>query len=149
MGFLEKLTRNHGRTLFLPAHGRGFALPKDIRKLLQNRAGIWDLPELPDLGSPFDSQGAIARSQEIAADEAGVFKAWYGVNGATGLLQAALLAIARPGQAVLMPRNVHCSLIHACILGDLRPVLFDLPFLPEAGHFLPPDRDCFQNIFEH
>ena len=53
---------------------------------------------------------------------------WFGVNGATGLLQAALSALAGPGQAVLLPRNAHRSLIAACVLGGIRPV-----FLPTGS----------------
>ena len=50
MGLLSLLTSKYGRNLFLPAHGRGAALPKEIKTLLRQRAGLWDLPELPDLG---------------------------------------------------------------------------------------------------
>ncbi len=148
MGFLKLLTTKRGRSLFLPAHGRGAALPSEMRNLLRNRAGIWDLPELEDLGSPLDSQGAIARSQEEAAEAAGVLRAWYGVNGATGLLQAALLGICKPGQVVLMPRNIHCSLINACVLGNLNPILFDLPYKTDRGHYIPPDYDWLENLLD-
>ena len=96
MGFLPLLTRDRGRSLHLPAHGRGAGLPDDLRAMLRHRAGIWDLPELPELGGPLMQQGAVAESQRQAAIAIGAERAWYGVNGATGLLQAALLAIARP-----------------------------------------------------
>ncbi|HJN33333.1 MAG TPA: lysine decarboxylase, partial [Prochlorococcus sp.] len=146
MGFLPLLTRDRGRSLHLPAHGRGAGLPDDLRAMLRHRAGIWDLPELPELGGPLMQQGAVAESQRQAAIAIGAERGWYGVNGATGLLQAALLAIARPGQAVLMPRNVHRSLIQACVLGDLTPVLFDLPFMVDRGHVFPPDGPWLQDV---
>jgi lysine decarboxylase len=60
------------------------------------------------------------------------------VNGASGLLQAALLALADPGQRVLLPRNLHRSLLHGCLLGQLRPVLFELPFDAATGLWRPP-----------
>jgi arginine/lysine/ornithine decarboxylase len=120
--------------LHLPAHGRGSALPGDLRRLLGGRPGSWDLPELPLIGGPLEAEGAVADSQREAAAAVGADQCWYGVNGATGLLQAALLAIATPGSSVLMPRNVHRSLIQACALGGITPLLFDLPFLPDRGH---------------
>ena len=92
MALLPQLTRRLGEPLFLPAHGRGAALPEGLRQLLRRRAGIWDLPELPGLGGPLEPDGAIAESQRCAAAQMGVARCWYGVNGATGLLQAALLA---------------------------------------------------------
>ena len=49
MALLPLLHRDVGRPLFLPAHGRGSALPPAMRRLLQRPAGLWDLPELPAL----------------------------------------------------------------------------------------------------
>ena len=134
--------------MFLPAHGRGLALPIGIKSLLNKRPGVWDLPELPDIGSPIDDFGAISNSQKVSAQLFGAKNCWYGVNGATGLLQAALFSIVKPGQAVLMPRNVHKSIINACLLGDFTPVLFDLPFMSDRGHYLPPNKPWMRKILD-
>ena len=107
MALLPLLFQTVGRPLFLPAHGRGSALPRPMRQLLRSPGGRWDLPELPELGGPLLAEGAVADSQRSAAAAMDVARCWYGVNGATGLLQAALLGLARPGEAVLMPRNSH------------------------------------------
>ena len=148
MALLPQLTRHLGQPLFLPAHGRGAALPDGLRQLLRRRAGVWDLPELPALGGPLEADGAIADSQRSAAAAMGVARCWYGVNGATGLLQAALLAMVRPGERVLLPRNVHRSLIQACVLGDLRPVLFDLPFQSDRGQPAPADSAWIERVLQ-
>ena len=148
MELLPLLLRQMGRSLHLPAHRRGLGLPDELRTLLNKRAGIWDLPELPQIGGPLESGGAVAESQQRAASQMGVDRCWYGVNGATGLLQASLLAMARPGQSVLMPRNVHQSLIEACALGDIRPIFFDLPFLVDRGHVGPLDAKWLKKVLE-
>jgi len=111
------------------------------------RPGIWDLPELFEIGGPLISEGAIAESQKSSAFEVGVDRCWYGVNGATGLLQSSLLALARPGQAVLMPRNIHKSCIQACLFGGLTPLLFDVPFLSDRGHTYIFDRKWLHRVF--
>ena len=120
---LPLLQSRSGDWLHLPSHGRGQALPGPLRRLLHRPAGTWDLPELPQIRGPLERDGAVAASQAAAAEAYGADRCWYGVNGATGLLQAALLAMASPGEAVLMPRNVHRSLIQACVLGGITPVL--------------------------
>ncbi len=148
MNLSSLLTRYPSKTLFLPAHGRGKALPLEIRKLLKRSPGIWDLPELPDIGTPLEELGAVGRSQNISASDFGADRGWYGVNGATGLLQAALLAMAKPGKYILMPRNIHRSLIYGCVLGGLKPVFFDLPFLSDRGHHLPPDEIWMDNVMD-
>jgi lysine decarboxylase len=81
----------------------------------------------------------VAAAQRRCAALLGAERCWFGVNGASGLLQAALLGLAPPGSRVLLPRNLHRSLLHGCVLGGLRPVLFDLPFDPASGLWRPPD----------
>ncbi len=124
--------------LHLPAHGRGRGLSPALQRLLRQRPGSWDLPELPELGGPLIDTGAVADAQRRCAAQLGAEAVWFGVNGASGLLQAALLALAPPGARVLLPRNLHRSLLHGCVLGQLRPVLFDLPFDPASGLWLQP-----------
>ena len=147
MGLITLLSGNRTENLFLPAHGRGNALPKNLRNLLKLKPGIWDLPELFEIGGPLIAEGAIAESQSFSASKVGVDRCWYGVNGATGLLQSSLLALARPGQAVLMPRKIHKSCIQACLFGGLIPILFDVPFLSDRGHASVFDRRWLQRVF--
>ncbi len=148
MGLLNLLSADRSENLFLPAHGRGKTLPKKIRKLLKLKPGIWDLPELFEIGGPLISEGAIAESQRSSASAMGVDRCWYGVNGATGLLQSSILALARPGQAVLMPRNIHKSCIQACLFGGVIPLLFDVPYLTDRGHASIFDRKWLQRVFK-
>ncbi|MFM8260597.1 MAG: aminotransferase class I/II-fold pyridoxal phosphate-dependent enzyme [Vulcanococcus sp.] len=124
--------------LHLPAHGRGRGLAPGLSRLLRRSPAAWDLPELPTIGGPLEPEGAVAASQAAVAARLGGQRCWFGVNGASGLLQAALLALADPGDRVLLPRNLHRSLLHGCLLGGLRPVLFDLPFDAASGLWLPP-----------
>jgi lysine decarboxylase len=142
MGLLATLLKARAEPalpLHLPAHGRGRGLAPGLGRLLrQGPAGAWDLPELPAIGGPLEAEGAVAEAQAAAAALLGAQRCWFGVNGASGLLQAALLALAPPGARVLLPRNLHRSLLHGCLLGQLRPVLFDLPFDPATGLWLPP-----------
>ena len=67
MGLITLLSGNRSENLFLPAHGRGNALPKKLKTLLNLRPGIWDLPELFEIGGPLISEGAIAESQKRSA----------------------------------------------------------------------------------
>ena len=127
-----------GLPLHLPAHGRGRGLSPALQRLLRQPPGSWDLPELPQFGGPLIDSGAVAEAQRRCAHQLGAEAVWFGVNGASGLLQAALLALAPPGSRVLLPRNLHRSLLHACVLGQLRPLLYDLPFDPATGLWRPP-----------
>ena len=72
MALISLLTRRFGCSLHLPAHRRGAGLPDELRALLRKRAGVWDLPELPEIGGPLESDGAVAESQRQAAALMGV-----------------------------------------------------------------------------
>jgi len=132
--------------LHLPAHGRGRGLAPGLVALLRRAPGRWDLPELPAWGGPLEPEGAVAEAQAAAAAALGADRCWFGVNGASGLLQAALLALAPPGSSVLLPRNLHRSLLHACVLGDLVPLLYDLPFDPRTGLWLPASAEHLARV---
>ena len=132
--------------LHLPAHGRGRGLAPALKALLRQPPGSWDLPELPVIGGPLLAEGAVAESQSACAALLGAERCWFGVNGASGLLQVALLAMAPAGSRVLLPRNLHRSLLHACVLGQLEPLLFDLPFDAATGLWLPPGPEHLQRV---
>lgn len=132
--------------LHLPAHGRGRGLAPELAALLRQPPGSWDLPELPAFGGPLEPDGAVAQAQAACAALLGAEHCWFGVNGASGLLQAALLALAPPGSRVLLPRNLHRSLLHGCVLGQLRPVLFNLPFDGASGLWQPPDAAWLERV---
>ena len=63
MSISSFLTKKYLKSLFFPSHNRGAALPKKLVRLLKKQAGFWDLPELPEIGSPLSQSGLIAKSQ--------------------------------------------------------------------------------------
>ena len=137
-----------GLSLHLPLHSRGRGLPPSLRQLLRRGAGQWDLPELPAIGGPLEAEGAVAEAQRHLADSWGAQRSWFGVNGASGLLQAALLGALRPGQRLLCPRNLHRSVLHGLVLHDLEPVLFSPPFEPHSDLWLPPTPALMKQLLE-
>jgi lysine decarboxylase len=143
---LTALAARRRLPLHLPAHGGGQALPRSVRHLLRQAPGSWDLPELPEWGGPLLTEGAVAEAQGRCARLMGARSCWFGVNGATGLLQAALLAMAPPGTRVLLPRNLHRSLLHGCVLGGLEPLLYGLPFDSTTGLWQPCTPDHLARV---
>ncbi len=148
MSISSFLTKKFVKSLFFPAHSRGEALPKKLVKLLKNPPGHWDLPELPEIGSPSSKDGLIAKSQRKFAEKFGAKGCYFGVNGASGLIQSALIAMAHPGETIIMPRNVHISVIKTCALQNIIPLFFDLEFSSETGHYKPITKNWLENVFK-
>jgi arginine decarboxylase len=97
-----------------------------MRSLIGTQALQADLPELPDLDNLFAPQGVIQSAQELAAAAFGAERTWFLVNGSTCGVIAAILAICLPGDRIILPRNVHQSVISGLILAGVDPV-FVLP----------------------
>ena len=148
MSISSFLTKKFLKSLFFPAHNRGAALPRKLIKLLKNPPGYWDLPELPEIGSPLSQSGLIANSQREFSDKFGAKGCFFGVNGASGLIQSAVIAMANPGETILMPRNVHISVIKTCAMQNIIPIFFDLEFSSETGHYKPLTKSWLENVFK-
>ena len=148
MSISSFLTKKFLKSLFFPAHNRGEALPKKLVNLLRNPPGHWDLPELPEIGSPLSKTGLIAKSQKEFSERFEAKGCFFGVNGASGLIQSAVIAMANPGEAILMPRNVHISVIKTCAMQNIIPIFFDLEFSSETGHYKPVTKIWLEKVLK-
>ena len=77
------------------------------------------MEELDDLHEP---TMCIKEAQEMAATLYGADQAYFMINGTTGAIHTMLMGALRPGDAVLVPRNAHRSMIGGIILAGARPV---------------------------
>jgi arginine decarboxylase len=109
-----------------PGHKRGQGISDALRSLIGSLALQADLPELPDLDNLFAPQGVIQSAQVLAAVAFGADRTWFLANGSTAGVIAAILAICVPGDTMILPRNVHQSVISGLILAGVNPV-FVLP----------------------
>ena len=106
---------------------RGQGAPPALRSLLG--AGTWshDLTELDGLDYLSAPRGAIGEAQALAARAFGAGRTWFLVNGTTVGVHAAVLAAARPGDAVVLGRNCHASALAACALAGVVPFFAEAP----------------------
>ena len=149
MSISSFLRKKFSKALFFPSHNRGKALPKKLVQLLREDPGFWDLPELPELGSPLSKSGLIKDSQDYFAKKFSVNSCWFGVNGASGLLQSSILSMANPGEYILLPRNIHISIIKICLVANIIPIFFDLEFSEVSGQYLPIRKEWLKKILDN
>jgi arginine/lysine/ornithine decarboxylase len=90
------------------------------------------LPELPDLDNLFAPQGVIEQAQQLAAKTFAADHTWFLANGSTCGIIAAILATCQPGDKIILPRNVHQSIISGLILSGAVPVFI----MPEYDRVL-------------
>jgi arginine decarboxylase len=119
---IRAVVQRQGVAFYAPGHKQGQGGAIALTDLIGHQALRADLPELPELDNLFAPQGAIAASQELAAQTFGAEQTWFLANGSTCGILAAILATCEPGQKIILPRNVHQSAIAALILSGAMPV---------------------------
>ena len=105
-----------------PGHKAGRGAHEALLQQLGPTALSLDLTVVPGLGDLFDRQGPIRESQQLAAALYGADESYYLVNGTTGGIYAMILATVGPGEKIIVPRNIHRSVMGGLILSGARPV---------------------------
>lgn len=67
-------------------------------------------------------KSCILEAEELAAEAFGATYAWFMVAGTTSAVHAMVISACPPGSKILLPRNVHSSVINAVILSGAIPV---------------------------
>lgn len=107
-----------------PGHGHGAFIPRRVRPLTGAKAFKADLLTLKGVEDRTESQLALFRAQELAADAWGAEFARLATGGSTQGLHTVLAAVARSGDTVLIAQNAHkAEWAHALACGlDAAPI---------------------------
>ena len=124
-------TRSH-TPFYTPGHKRGTGISPILKDLLGQDVFRADLTELAELDNLFTPQSVILAAQKLAAEAFGAEKTWFLVNGSTCGIAAAILATCRMGEKIILPRNVHSSVISGLILSGAIPIFIN----PEYDKYL-------------
>jgi arginine decarboxylase len=123
-----------GSTRFhVPGHKGGEGADPGLRAALGERALLLDVPqdiEGIDIGP---SPTPYERAESLAAEAYGAGRTWFLTNGATQGNHALCLALAGPGEHVLIQRNSHASVIDGLVLSGGRPSYMAPEYHVELG----------------
>lgn len=112
-----------GNTSFhMPGHKNGKFLDEEFLNLVGTGLHQIDITEIPGLDNLHVPQGIIKEAQALAAEAFGGDKSYFLVNGSTAGIQAMLLAGFDPGDEIIIPRNVHVSILYGIIQAGLKPI---------------------------
>lgn len=130
---IEALTnsiKQQNSAFYAPGHKRGEGIAPSLATLLGKTVFQADLPELPDLDNLFAPSGVIQKAQELAAEVYGADQTWFLINGSTCGIISAILATCRPGDKIIVPRNIHQSAIAGLILSGAVPIFINPEYDP-------------------
>lgn len=117
-----------------PGHQDERGFPPEFLQLAGMRGLLaLDLTEIEGLDNLREPCGCLKESQQLAAQLFGAEQTFYLVNGSSIGLQAALLAVNKPAEKIIVPRNVHISAINGLVLSGGRPVYASAEIEKEWG----------------
>ena len=115
----------------VPGHKHGRGNP-ELTQFLGERCMQLDVNSMKPLDNLCHPVSVIREAEELAADAFGAAHAFFMVNGTTSAVQAMVLSACKHGDEIILPRNVHRSVINALILCGATPVYVN----PETDHRL-------------
>lgn len=78
-------------------------------------------------------RSVIREAEALAAEAFGAENAYFMVGGTTASVQAMVMSACAPGEKIILPRNVHYSVINAVILAGAVPIYINPSVHPSIG----------------
>ena len=105
----------------VPGHKRGKG-SRELTEFLGEKCMTVDVNSMKPLDNLCHPVSVIREAEELAADAFGAANAFFMVNGTTSAVQSMVLTACKKGDKIILPRNVHRSVINALILCGAVPV---------------------------
>ena len=118
---LERLKADRVVPFDVPGHKRGKGNPELTEFLGEKCVGI-DVNSMKPLDNLCHPTSVIKEAEELAAEAFGAAHAFFMVGGTTSSVQAMILSNVKKGDKIILPRNVHQSVINSLVLCGAVPV---------------------------
>jgi len=118
---LERFRRQRVVPFDVPGHKRGRGNPELTRFLGEQAIGL-DVNSMKPLDNLCHPTSVIREAEELAAAAFGAAHSFLMVGGTTSSVQSMILAACQAGDKIILPRNVHRSVINALVLCGAVPV---------------------------
>ncbi len=105
----------------VPGHKRGRGNP-ELTAFLGKQCVDVDVNSMKPLDNLCHPVSVIRQAEELAADAFGAAHAFLMVGGTTSAVQSMVLTACKRGDEIILPRNVHRSVINALVLCGAIPV---------------------------
>lgn len=113
----------------IPGHKKGVGMDPEFREFIGDNALSIDLINIAPLDDLHQPTGVIEEAQQLAAKAFGADYTFFSVQGTSGAIMTMILTVCGQGDKIIVPRNIHKSIMAAIIYAGAKPV------------FLSPVRD--------
>ncbi|WP_027084163.1 aminotransferase class I/II-fold pyridoxal phosphate-dependent enzyme [Cohnella panacarvi] len=126
---LRKHAEQNPVQFHIPGHKKGSGMDPEFRDYIGPNVLNIDLINIAPLDDLHQPVGVIQEAQRLAADAFGADVTYFSVQGTSSAIMTMILSVCGTGDKIIVPRNVHKSVLSAIIFAGARPV------------FLSPVRD--------
>lgn len=126
---LRKHAEQNPVQFHIPGHKKGSGMDPEFREYIGPNVLNIDLINIAPLDDLHQPVGVIQEAQRLAADAFGADVTYFSVQGTSSAIMTMILSVCGTGDKIIVPRNVHKSVLSAIIFAGARPV------------FLSPVRD--------
>ncbi|WP_418960870.1 aminotransferase class I/II-fold pyridoxal phosphate-dependent enzyme [Streptomyces tritici] len=148
---LEELQdfRRRGDVVFgPPGHKQGRGADPRVAEVVGIDVFRSDVLTLNGLDDRRESQGVLEHAQELMADAVGAERAFFSTCGSSLSVKTAMLAVAGPGEKLLLSRNAHKSVIAGVVVNGVEPIWVHPKFDGERHLAHPPEPDDVRRKLE-
>ena len=121
---LEKFSKMRVVPFDVPGHKRGRGNP-ELARLLGEKCVSMDVNSMKPLDNLCHPVSVIRDAEQLAADAFGAAHAFLMVGGTTSAVQSMVMSVVKAGEKIILPRNVHRSVMGALVLCGAIPVYVD------------------------
>ena len=121
---LDSFQKMRGVPFDVPGHKRGRGNP-ELAALLGEQCVRMDVNSMKPLDNLCHPVSVIREAEELAAEAFGAAHAFLMVGGTTSAVQSMVLSVVGRGEKIILPRNVHRSVMGAMVLCGAIPVYID------------------------
>ncbi|WMX44017.1 aminotransferase class I/II-fold pyridoxal phosphate-dependent enzyme [Streptomyces roseicoloratus] len=134
--------RRRGDVVFgPPGHKQGRGVDPRVGDVVGYDVFRSDVLLLNGLDDRRESQGVLEQAQELMADAVGAERAFFSTCGSSLSVKTAMLAVAGPGEKLLLSRNAHKSVIAAVVVNGVEPIWVHPKFDADRHLAHPPEPD--------
>ncbi len=105
----------------------------EFRSFIGDQALSIDLINIAPLDDLHQPTGVIDEAQRLAAEAFGADYTFFSVQGTSGAIQTMIMSVCAPGEKIIVPRNVHKSVMSAIIFAGARPIFISPAMDPNLG----------------
>lgn len=106
----------------IPGHKKGFGMDQEFKNFIGSNALSIDLINIEPLDDLHHPHGIIQEAQELAAEAFDADYTFFSVQGTSGAIMTMIMSVCNPGDKIIVPRNVHKSIMSAIIFAGAMPI---------------------------